>query len=163
MSREDAAAGVLTAAQVAGITSIRRTAPARVRPSQLAGGQITTHFARFCLFSYKIRALGNELLVIRASEECVTARPAPARPPALRPGWHGISPPRTECLELTRRSSPRRSRASYLCILIRPTTYRLWRPELTSLRSFPRAFEEVIYAGCWIRISETLPSTHSGE
>jgi hypothetical protein len=54
------------AAQGAGITSIRRTAPARVRPSKLVGGHITTHFARFCLFSYKIRALGNELLVIRA-------------------------------------------------------------------------------------------------
>jgi hypothetical protein len=53
------------AAQGAGITC-RRAASARVRPSTLAGGHITTHFARFRLFSYKIGALGNELLVIGA-------------------------------------------------------------------------------------------------
>ena len=54
------------AAQGAAITCSRRAASARVRPSTLAGGHITTHFARFRLFSYKIGALGNELLVIGA-------------------------------------------------------------------------------------------------
>ena len=71
------------AAQGAGITC-RRAASARVRPSTLVGGHITTHFARFCLFSYKIRALGNELLVIGEPEECVSARLAPAASPVLR-------------------------------------------------------------------------------
>jgi hypothetical protein len=55
-------------AQSAGITCRVPAASARVRPSKLAGGSTTTRFARFCLLSYKVRALGNELLIRRAPQ-----------------------------------------------------------------------------------------------
>jgi hypothetical protein len=55
------------------------------------------------------------------------------------------------------------ARASCPCIFIHPTTCRLISPDPEDLGSFPRAFKEAIYAGCWIRTSENAPSTHSGE
>src|ERR671921_977912 len=62
------------AAQGAGITRSLPVASARVRPSKSAGGRTTTHFARSCLLPYKVRAIGNESLVLRAPQRRDLAR-----------------------------------------------------------------------------------------
>src|SRR5919112_2568227 len=73
------------AAQGAGITRSLPVASARVRPSKSAGGRTTTHFARSCPLPYKVRAIGNESLVLRAPQRRDLAHRRVADGPTVSP------------------------------------------------------------------------------